>query len=298
MSGELEILARDAVRTELVSQSGLLEQMVALVHSVAGDVAPAGAGFGIPSLIDRRRGVVVDSTNIPLENLDFEAEMSRRLDLPVAVDNDANVACLAEARIGAARGATDVVMLTLGTGVGGGLLLNGRLYRGSTGVGAELGHMSIDYDGPPCQGTCPNRGCLEVLVSARGVRAAAARVAEERPEGELAAAQARGELDARWVIDHAKAGDADAARALELVGELLGVGLANYSNIFDPELFVIGGGVSAAGELLLRPARAEYERRMLPSSGAAPVVPAQLGNDAGVLGAAALVLEELVVAPT
>jgi glucokinase len=298
VSGDLQILARNAVRTDVRNQATLLDQIVQLVESVRVDAAPAGVGFGLPSLIDQRRGVVLESTNVPLENLDFATVMSSRLELPVAVDNDANVACLAEARIGAARGASHVVMLTLGTGVGGGVLLNGRLYRGSIGAGAELGHMSIDEDGPPCQGTCPNRGCLEVLVSATGVLAAAQQVADERPEGTLGSARARGEyIEPRWVIDQAKYGDADAVHVLEIVGRHLGVGLANYSNIFNPELFVIGGGVSSAGELLLGPARSEYALRALPAPGPVPVVPAELGNDAGVLGAAALVLEELVAAP-
>ena len=111
---------------------------------------------------------MLDSTNVPLEDIDFKDEMSRRLGVRVEIDNDANVACLAEARIGAARGARHVVMLTLGTGVGGGLVLDGKPYRGSIGAGAELGHMSIDEDGPPCQGHCRSRGCLEVLTSATG----------------------------------------------------------------------------------------------------------------------------------
>jgi glucokinase len=297
VSGDLEILGRNAVPTDRRSQAALLDQITRLVESVTAGTRPAAVGFGLPSLIDQRHGLVLDSTNVPLENIDFAGEMSSRLGVEVAVDNDANVACLAEARIGAARGASHVVMLTLGTGVGGGLLLNGRLYRGSVGVGAELGHMSIDEDGPPCQGSCPNRGCLEVLVSVTGVMAAARHVAAERPGGTVNAALGRGEdVDARWVIEHAMRGDSDARRALETVARHLGVGLTNYSNIFNPELFVIGGGISSAGDHLLEPARAEYRRLALPGSIVAPVVAAELGNDAGVLGAAAMVLEELVAA--
>src|SRR5205085_9593758 len=128
-----------------------------------------GVGFGLPSQIDQRRGTVIDSINVPLVDVPVVDEMHARLGVPVRIDNDANCACIAEARIGAARGARDVVMLTLGTGVGGGLLLGGTLYRGATGCGAELGHMVVDEYGPPCQGHCPNRGCLEVLASAVGV---------------------------------------------------------------------------------------------------------------------------------
>jgi glucokinase len=293
VSAQYEMLARNHVPTDLRSQAALLDAIERLILSLATDSGAAGVGFGLPSQIDQRSGRVLDSTNVPLENLAFKDEMSRRIGLPVEIDNDANVACLAESRIGAARGAANVVMLTLGTGVGGGLVLNGMLYRGSIGAGGELGHMSIDEDGPPCQGHCPSRGCLEVLASATGVMAAAQRIADQRPGGTLAAARGRGEeLDTRFVIDHAKAGDGEAVEVLEVVGNHLGVGIANYVNIFNPEVVVIGGGVSSAGELLLGPARAEYHRRVLKATGTARVVVAELGNDAGVLGAAALLFDE------
>ncbi len=293
VSSRYEMLARSAVPTDLRSQAALLDAIERLILSLAADSGAAGVGFGLPSQIDQRTGRVLDSTNVPLENLAFKDEMSRRIGLPVEIDNDANVACLAESRIGAARGAGNVVMLTLGTGVGGGLVLNGMLYRGSIGAGGELGHMSIDEDGPPCQGHCTSRGCLEVLASATGVMAAAQRIADRQPEGTLATARGHGEeLDTRFVIDQAKAGDGEALEVLEVVGKHLGVGIANYANIFNPEVVVIGGGVSSAGELLLGPARAEYQRRVLKATGTARVVIAELGNDAGVLGAAALLFDE------
>ena len=285
------ILGRGAVPTDIRSQRALLGAIERLVHSVAGGDAPVAVGFGLPSQIDQRHGRVLDSTNVPLEEIDFNAEMARRLGVPVTIDNDANAACLAEVRIGAARGAKHVVMLTLGTGVGGGLVLDGELYRGWYGTAGELGHMSIQEDGPPCQGHCTNRGCLEVLCSATGILAAANRIADERPHGSLAAARNSGtDLDAHFVIDQARAGDVEARDVFRIVGRHLGVGIANYVNIFNPELVVIGGGISAAGELLLEPAREEYQRRVLRASASARVVAAQLGNDAGVLGAAALVL--------
>ena len=291
VSESYEMLTRTAVPTELRSQAALLDSIERLVEQVAGDAAPAAVGFGLPSQIDQRNGRVLDSTNVPLEEIDFQAEMARRLGVPVTIDNDANAACLAEARIGAAREARHVVMLTLGTGVGGGLVLDGELYRGWYGTAGELGHMSIDENGPPCQGHCTNRGCLEVLCSATGILAAANRIADERPRGTLAAARSGGkDLDAHFVIDQAQAGDVEARDVFRIVGRHLGVGIANYVNIFNPELVVIGGGISSAGELLLEPAREEYQRRVLRASASARVVAAQLGNDAGVLGAAALVL--------
>jgi glucokinase len=293
VSPQYEMLVQNAVPTDLRSQAALLDAIERLIASVAPEAGPTGVGFGLPSQIDQHRGRVLDSTNVPLEDLDFKDEMSRRLGVPVEIDNDANVACLAEVRIGAARGARHVVMLTLGTGVGGGLVLDGKLYRGSIGAGAELGHMSIDENGPPCQGHCQSRGCLEVLTSATGVMAAAGRIADERPDGSLAVARRRGEeLDPRYVIEQAKRGDPESQEVLAVVGRHLGVGIANYVNIFNPELVVIGGGISAAGELLLGPARAEYQRRVLRATGTARVVVAELGNNAGVLGAAALLFDD------
>ena len=279
-------------RPTCAASAALLDGIERLVEKVRDGTDIGGVGFGLPSQIDQRHGRVLDSTNIPLEDLDFADEMRRRLGTDVMIDNDANVACLAEWRIGAAKGVDNVVMLTLGTGVGGGLILDGRPYRGSTGAGAELGHMTIDEDGPPCQGHCPNRGCLEVLASATGIMREANALADARPAGTLREARGGGAvLDARFVIEHARIGDAESLQVLETVGRNLGIGIANLVNIFNPEVVVIGGGVSAAGELLLGPAREEYHRRALPSlAHDTEVVAASLGNDAGVLGAAALVL--------
>ncbi len=288
-----ELLDRGQVPTDLRSQRTLLDAIERLVDSVRGDREVGGVGFGLPSQIDQRHGRVLDSINVPLEDLDFVAEMRGRLETRVVIDNDANVACLAEARIGAAAGVDNVVLLTLGTGVGGGLVLNGMPYRGSIGAGAELGHMTIDENGPPCQGHCPNRGCLEVMASSTGVMREANALAGERPQGTIAAARQAGkDLDSRWVIEHARIGDDDAVEVLRRVGSHLGVGIASYVNIFNPDMVVIGGGISAAGELLLAPARAEFRRRALPAlRQGVEIVVAKLGNDAGVLGAAALLFE-------
>jgi glucokinase len=293
VSPELEILGRTSAPTDRRSQDTLLDQLSRMIEEFVEDRAVAGVGFGLPSQIDQRRGLVLDSTNVPLEDLDFAGEMNSRLGLEIRIDNDANVACLAEARCGVAQGVRHMVMLTLGTGVGGGLLLDGSLYRGAIGSGGELGHMSIDEDGPPCQGLCYNRGCLEVLASATGVMSAANTLANEQPSGRLANAREGGtELDARFIIDRAEAGDREAREVLRRVGRHLGVGIANYVNIFNPELVVVGGGVSSAGDLLLEPAREECRRRALKATGEeVRIVAAQLGNDAGLIGAAALVFE-------
>ena len=165
-----------------IDQTALLDAAVDAVQeasdAVDGDVK--AVGFGIPCTFDRRTGVAVQAVNLPLADLKFGEVMSERLGLPVEVDNDANCAVWAEAQAGAAKGSTDVALLTIGTGIGGGLVLGGRLYRGWAGAGAEMGHMVVDIDGPPCQGNCPNWGCLESVASGTAlVREAALRVARE-----------------------------------------------------------------------------------------------------------------------
>jgi len=289
---DLELLVHAEVPTDLSSQPALLDEIERVVRQVSGGQPLAGAGFGLPSQIDQRSGRVADSTNVPIVDLAFGEEMRRRLGVPTRVDNDANAACLAETRIGAARGAEHVVMLTLGTGVGGGLVLDGDLYRGASGFAAELGHMVIDENGPRCQGHCPNRGCLEALASASGLLHAAAAVADATPGGTLAAAYAsRRQITPRWLLDQAKRGDADCVAAVERVGRHVGVAIASYVNIFNPEVVVIGGGLAEVGDLLLGPAEREAAARALPSGWSrVRVAPAELGNKAGVLGAAALVL--------
>jgi glucokinase len=252
------------------------------------------AGLGIPATIDRGRGIAISAVNLPIEDLPIRDLVSERVGLPVFVDNDANVAALAEHLYGAARGADNAVMLTIGTGIGGGLILGGEVYRGSTGAAAELGHVVIDMDGPRCQGNCPNRGCVEALASGTALgregRAAAAR----EPESMLGGMEAEGrEIDGRAVTEAALAGDATAVGVFELIGGRLGVALASLANVFEPEAFAIGGGVIAAGELLLEPARRELRARALPPMNGTPLLAAQLGADAGMIGAAAMARLEL-----
>ncbi|HKG03617.1 MAG TPA: ROK family protein [Conexibacter sp.] len=253
----------------------------------------AAVGFGIPCLIDQRRGMATMAVNLPLRDVPFRDLMAERLGLPVEVDNDANVAAIAEWRAGAAQGMTNAVVLTIGTGIGGGLILNGAPYRGSIGAGAELGHITIDLDGPPCQGHCPNNGCLETLASGTALAREGKRIAGEQPDSALGRAHADGrEITGALITELAHDGDAASIEALTLIGTNLGIGIASYLNIFNPDIVVIGGGVIAAGELLLAPARAEAVRRALPTMSAhAQIVPAQFGTEAGLVGAAALALD-------
>jgi glucokinase len=280
-----------------LGQQQLLDTIVEGVEearaAASGEVV--AVGFGIPCLIDQRRGMATMAVNLPIVNVPFRDIMAERIGLPVRVDNDANVAALAEHRAGAARGATDAVLLTIGTGIGGGLILNDRMYAGSIGAGAELGHMVIERDGPRCQGNCPNHGCLETLASGTALQREGKRIAGERPESALGRALADGRVvTGALITELAHDGDQAAIDALALIGRNLGVGIANYLNIFNPDVVVIGGGVIAAGDLLLGPAREEAKRRALPPMFEhAEIVPAQFGTEAGMVGAGALALDEV-----
>lgn len=251
-------------------------------------------GMGIPATIDHEKGLAVAAVNLPIENLPIRDLVVERTGLPAFVDNDANVAALAEHLFGAARGAQNAVMLTIGTGIGGGLILGGEIYRGSTGAGAELGHVAIQLDGPACQGNCPGHGCVETLASGTALGREGRAAAESHPESALGKLLAEGsEIDGKAVTVAAQEGDETAVGVFDLVGSRLGVALAGFANIFEPEVIVIGGGVIAAGELLLAPARRELGARALRPMNRTPVVPAELGEDAGMIGAAAMARIEL-----
>jgi glucokinase len=249
-------------------------------------------GIGIPSTIDQVRGVAVSSVNLPIVDVPIRDLVSERIGLPVFVDNDANLAALAEHRFGAAKGTTNALMLTIGTGIGGGVIVNRELYRGTTGAGAELGHVVIDQAGPPCQGNCPNHGCVEVMASGTALGREGRIAAEAHPDSALGRALAAGEeVDGRLVTLAALDGDGIAVEVIATIGRRLGVALSSLANIFEPEVIVIGGGVSAAGELLLEPAREQLRSRALPPMNETPVVTAALGPDAGMVGAAVMALE-------
>jgi glucokinase len=273
----------------------LVELLVREIEEARAERPNVGAiGLGIPATIDRERGLAVSAVNLPIENLPVRDLVSERIGLPVFVDNDANVAALAEHLFGAARGARNAVMLTIGTGIGGGLILGGELYRGATGAGAELGHVPIAMDGPRCQGNCPNRGCVETLASGTAIGREGREAAEREPDSGLGRMRADGrEIDGRAVTEAARKGDPTAIGVFDLVGRRLGVALASFANIFEPETIVIGGGVIAAGDLLLEPARAELRARALPPMDRTPVVEAELGGEAGMIGAAAMARLEL-----
>ena len=275
IDGEGRVLDRHEVPTPTKSQAELLEGIAEAIEPLARDGVDA-LGFGIPSVLDRRTGVVLGSINIPLEGVALADVFGRRFAVPVAVENDANAAALAEWKLGAGRGRASLVMLTLGTGVGGGIVLDGALYRGW----AELGHVVVVADGPPCQGTCTGRGHLEAVASGNAADRAAVR---------LWGAGATAEQ----LVDRAEGGDAEAVEALAGIGRLLGAGIGSFANMLDPELFVVGGGFGLAAWQFVFPPALEVARReaLEPARADLEIVPAALGGEAGLVGAGLLALE-------
>jgi len=248
--------------TPLTGQDDVLDMLATAVLELLDDRVLA-VGFGIPSQVDQRTGRLGKSVNIPLSDVPFRTVMSERLGRPVAVDNDANVAAFAEWAAGAGRGSQTMAMLTLGTGVGGGLVLSGRPYHGW----AEVGHIVVKRGGLPCQGSCTGHGHLESYAS--GV--AADRVAREHLGAD------------------ATAYDLVSARhpALREIGRYVGCGIATLVNLFDPEVVVIGGGFGvAAFDVLMPGIRETLQEEALQAAGEVPVVPAVLGSGAGLVGAA------------
>jgi glucokinase len=294
---DLEVHHRVQRTVTGLDQQALLDvaaQAVAETVDAAG--APVQAvGFGIPVLIDRATGTAVVGVNTLLHEIAFGDVMSQRLGLPVFIDNDGNCAALAEHRAGACHGYGEAIVVTLGTGIAGGLILRDELYRGARGAAGELGHMVIELDGPPCHGNCPNHGCAEVYVSGTALMEEAQRLGQLRPDSGLGRALSGDRvISGPLVTALAEDGDESAIEAITLIGSRLGVVLANLINIFNPEVIAIGGGVIAAGELLLAPARAVVAERVLPFlTDGLEIVATRFGVEAGMVGAAALAYDEL-----
>jgi glucokinase len=269
------VIADHEIHSPSESQADVLAALDAAVEELLDDSVGA-IGFGIPANLERGTGRILRATNLPLENVDLATRAKERYGVPVGVENDASVAALAEWKHGAGRGASNLVMFTLGTGVGGGIVIDGRLFRGW----AELGHIVVQEGGPPC--TCGGRGHLEVLASG--------------PAADRAARTLYGsDADAHVLTDKAEAGDPRAREALALIGESLGAAIGSLVNLFDPELTVVGGGFgAAAGELVLAPAREAARREAIPPADETlRVVPAELGAEAGLVGAALVAFEAL-----
>ncbi len=247
-----------------------------------------GVGIGSPGPLDRARGVVIVTPNLGWRDFPLRDEVSKRVNLPATLDNDANCATLGEWWCGAAKGGRNVVGMTIGTGIGGGLIIEGKLYHGASDSAAEIGHTTIDSTGRRCK--CGNYGCLEAYTSGPAI-AERARETLEGDDDSLLVGMADGDLKkitAQTVFEAAKRGDRIASEVVRDTAHFLGVGVSNLLNIFNPDTFVIAGGVTQAGDLLFDPLRAEVKRRAFkPAVDACRIVAGALPLSAGVVGAVA-----------
>jgi glucokinase len=276
---EGELLQRHERATPLDSQESVIRELSAAVDALLEDQVGAIA-FGCPSPIDQLNGVVVECVNLPLVDAPLRDLMHERFGLPVGLDNDANSAAIGEWRAGAGRDVDDLVMLTMGTGLGGGVISNGRPFRGAHGGGVELGHVVVVHEGRPCQGACKGRGHLEPYVTGL-----AATKAAQEAFGPAA--------DAHRLIRLANEGDSTARGILDEIGGYLGSGMGSFVNIFEPALVVIGGGFGVAAWEWVIPRAEEVMRReaLRPMRDEVRVVRAELGTAAGVIGAAFVAFE-------
>lgn len=289
------------VRSEPTRPEGgaeaVVDRIVSLISDTIADVAAAtgatasdfcGVGVGAPGPLDRERGVVVVAPNLGWRDFPLRDAISQRIDLPATLDNDANCATVGEWWQGAARGARNVVGITIGTGIGGGIVLDGQLYHGSSDVAGEIGHTTIDSTGRYCR--CGNYGCLEAYASGPAI-AQRAREALERDEVSVLRRMVDGALDrltSATVYEAAHHGDALALELVRDTAKFLGTGIANLLNTLNPDVVVITGGVTRAGDRLFEPLRAEVKRRAFrPAVAACRIVPGALDGTAGMVGAVA-----------
>jgi glucokinase len=281
VTSEGEVLRRHERETPHDDQASVVRELEAAVAELLDDEVVA-IGFGVPSPIDLTRGLVVECVNLPLKDFELCDHMTKRFERPVGLDNDANAAGIGEWRAGAGRGVDDLVMLTLGTGLGGGVISGGRPFRGRQGLGAELGHTVIVHDGRACQGACRGHGHLEPYVTGLAATAAA-----KEAFGPAA--------DAHRLVRLADEGDETARRIISEIGRVLGSGMGSFVNVFAPELIVIGGGFGvAAWEYVIPPAEEVMRREALrPMRDDVRVVRAELGTAAGLIGAAFVAFEAL-----
>lgn len=284
-------LAREgpgAVISRLISGIDLLLSQTGLRPSQLSAISLATAGS-----IDVKNGVVTTSPNLPgWRNISLRRIIAERYRLPTYLLNDADAAALGEHRFGAGQGYDSIILLTLGTGIGGGIILDGKLYLGSSGGAAEIGHMVVQADGPRC--SCGNRGCLEALASGSAVaKEAISRLIRGQPSSLIGMVGGKLEdVTAETVATAAKNGDELAGEVIAKAAYYLGIGIANLVNILNPEMVILGGGMAGMGDILFEPVREMVAEQAFPLlAGAVRIVPARLGNDAGIFGAMVYALE-------
>ncbi|MBA2693198.1 MAG: ROK family protein [Rubrobacter sp.] len=266
----------------------LIENIFRAVSEVRGSSEVGGVCLAVPGLILAQENKVVFSPNLPnIEGIPLKDELEARIEAPLTVENDASAAAWGEFRFGAGSGVDHLVFITLGTGVGGGVISHGVLLRGAHGAAGELGHTTIHATGPRC--ACGNRGCLEALASGSAIARRANEMAAERTDSALGKLAVKRKILGEDVSRLAREGDDAAISVLEEAGTWLGVGVASFVNVFNPEVVAVGGGASEAGELILSATRREVHlRARSPSRDLVRIQSATLGPESGVLGAAAL----------
>ncbi|MBD8869161.1 ROK family glucokinase [Nocardioides sp. MJB4] len=292
VDAEGRVLDRRRVESPAQDSAAIEKAIVDLVVGLCADHPVDAVGVSAAAFVDNARSTVVFAPNLAWRDVELRADLERALDLRVVVENDGNAAAWGEFAHGAAVDADDLLMVAVGTGVGGGLVLDGALHRGSFGIAGEIGHLRVVPGGRPCP--CGQRGCLEQYASGTAlVEDTRALVSAGSPDSEVLLTRARGEvgaIDGPMVTELARQGDRFALARIEQLGQWLGEGVASLVAVLDPGVVVVGGGVSEAGDLLLDPVRAAFAAH-LTGGGHRPVAEvrvATLGNDAGLIGAADL----------
>ncbi|HUW32246.1 MAG TPA: ROK family protein [Planctomycetota bacterium] len=302
--GVIDLKGKVLGSTSIETQAGkgpdvVLERMAELSRQVV-QIAKISwdqvkcVGVGTPGPLSRAKGIVYTAPNLPgWENVRVVKVLKRKLHKPVFLENDANAAAYAENWVGAGRGASSMIILTLGTGIGGGVVLEGDVWHGRDDAAGELGHMSINFDGPKCN--CGSYGCIEAYASAPAtVRRALDGIEQGKRTSLRKLLGKNGEITAKDIYVAAVGGDKFALRTIQSTGKLLGIAVANFVNIFNPELVVLFGGLAGAGDMLFDPVRDEVRRRALkPAADTVRIVPARLGGNAGIIGAAGCALRAL-----
>jgi glucokinase len=289
---EGKILNEVRYPTQAVPPNRLVETIANSITEVRDGFEVGGVCLAVPGLIMASENRVIFAPNLhEIEDIPLDEEIGSRTGMSVTVENDANAAAWGEFRYGSGKDVDHQIFITLGTGVGGGVITHGVLLRGAQGAGGELGHVTIDPTGPRCG--CGNHGCLEAFASGTAIRRRAREVANERPRSALGRLAIERQVLGEDVTALARAGDEAALQVLHETGMWLGIGLAGFVNIFNPEVIAVGGGASRAGEFVLGPAREEVQlRARSPSRDLVEIKQATLGPESGVLGAAALARSE------
>ncbi len=274
-------------------ESSILKRIIHVIDRVLGDSHKTpedikAIGIGSPGPLDTKKGIIITNSNLPFRNFNIVQPIEEKFGIKTYIDNDANAATIGEFMFGAGKGSENMIFVTVSTGVGGGAVLNGKVYRGNTSNALEVGHMTLLEDGPKCG--CGNNGCLEALSSGTAIARSARKAVASGANTSLSQYE---NLTSYEVFKEAESGDKVAQEVLDKALTFLGIGIANIITNFDPEIVVIGGGVSKGGDIVFSKVKSVVKQRCFPTlSENTKIIPAKLGTDAGVIGAVALAIIE------